>query len=133
MSIPAAVRRRWGLDHGGRVTVVDLGDAVVLLPQERQELLSQTLVPKGMDSSFVILTTPIWLRPKVGPVVIDDQSLRDCLTGERPCDLDGIAPEGFATTALRLFRLRFSRTNLTVLGWLTRFAEGPLAEGREGL
>jgi bifunctional DNA-binding transcriptional regulator/antitoxin component of YhaV-PrlF toxin-antitoxin module len=32
MSVPAAVRHRWGLDHGGRVTVVDLGDAVVLLP-----------------------------------------------------------------------------------------------------
>jgi AbrB family looped-hinge helix DNA binding protein len=32
MSVPAAVRRRWGLDRGGRVTVVDLGDAVVLLP-----------------------------------------------------------------------------------------------------
>ena len=32
MSVPAAVRHRWGLDHGGRVTVVDLGDAVVPLP-----------------------------------------------------------------------------------------------------
>jgi bifunctional DNA-binding transcriptional regulator/antitoxin component of YhaV-PrlF toxin-antitoxin module len=32
MSVPAPVRHRWGLDHGGRVTVVDLGDAVVLLP-----------------------------------------------------------------------------------------------------
>jgi AbrB family looped-hinge helix DNA binding protein len=32
MSVPAAVRHRWGLDHGGRVTVIDLGDAVVLLP-----------------------------------------------------------------------------------------------------
>ena len=32
MSVPAAVRHRWGLDHGGRVTVFDLGDAVVLLP-----------------------------------------------------------------------------------------------------
>ncbi|GAC1380984.1 MAG: hypothetical protein NVSMB4_09680 [Acidimicrobiales bacterium] len=32
MSVPAAVRRRWGLDHGGRVTVIDLGDAVILLP-----------------------------------------------------------------------------------------------------
>lgn len=32
MSVPAAVRHRWGLDQGGRVTVVDLGDAVVLLP-----------------------------------------------------------------------------------------------------
>jgi AbrB family looped-hinge helix DNA binding protein len=32
MSVPAAVRHRWGLDQGGRVTVVDLGDAVILLP-----------------------------------------------------------------------------------------------------
>lgn len=32
MSVPAAVRHRWGLDQGGRVTVIDLGEAVVLLP-----------------------------------------------------------------------------------------------------
>ncbi len=32
MSVPAAVRHRWGLDRGGRVTVFDLGDAVILLP-----------------------------------------------------------------------------------------------------
>ncbi len=32
MSVPAVVRHRWGLDQGGRVTVIDLGDAVVLLP-----------------------------------------------------------------------------------------------------
>jgi AbrB family looped-hinge helix DNA binding protein len=31
MSVPANVRHRWGLDDGGRVTVIDLGDAVVLL------------------------------------------------------------------------------------------------------
>jgi AbrB family looped-hinge helix DNA binding protein len=30
MSVPAGVRRRWGLTHGDRVTVIDLGDAVVL-------------------------------------------------------------------------------------------------------
>lgn len=30
MSVPAEVRRRWGLGRGGRVTVVDLGHAVVL-------------------------------------------------------------------------------------------------------
>ena len=42
MSVPAAVRHRWGLDHGGRVTVVDLGDAVVLLPPGgRQRLLAE--------------------------------------------------------------------------------------------
>jgi AbrB family looped-hinge helix DNA binding protein len=44
MSVPAAVRHRWGLDHGGRVTVIDLGDAVVLLPAGgRQQLLAQAL------------------------------------------------------------------------------------------
>ncbi len=44
MSVPAAVRHRWGLDRGGRVTVVDLGEAVVLLPTgARQRLLGQAL------------------------------------------------------------------------------------------
>jgi len=44
MSVPAAVRHRWGLDNGGRVTVVDLGDAVILLPPGgRQQLLSNAL------------------------------------------------------------------------------------------
>jgi AbrB family looped-hinge helix DNA binding protein len=44
MSVPAAVRHRWGLDHGGRVTVLDLGDAVILLPPGgRQKLLANAL------------------------------------------------------------------------------------------
>ncbi|MHB1911900.1 MAG: AbrB/MazE/SpoVT family DNA-binding domain-containing protein [Acidimicrobiales bacterium] len=44
MSVPAGVRRRWGPTEGGRVTVVVLGDAVVLLPPgARQKLLGQAL------------------------------------------------------------------------------------------
>ena len=44
MSVPAAVRHRWDLDHGGRITVVDLGAAVVLLPPgRRSELLGAAL------------------------------------------------------------------------------------------
>jgi len=44
MSVPAPVRRRWGLDNGGRVTVIDLDDAVVLLPPgARQRLLAEAL------------------------------------------------------------------------------------------
>jgi hypothetical protein len=44
MSVPASVRHRWGLDRGGRVTVIDLGDAVVLLPPgRRQEILAHAL------------------------------------------------------------------------------------------
>ncbi len=44
MSVPAAVRHRWGLIEGGRVTVIDLGQAVVLLPPGAgQGLLAEAL------------------------------------------------------------------------------------------
>ena len=44
MSVPAAVRHRWGLDQGGRVTVIDLGDAVVILPPgSRHQLIANAL------------------------------------------------------------------------------------------
>lgn len=44
VSVPAKVRHRWGLTEGGRVTVIDLGDAVVLLPPGAlQELLGSAL------------------------------------------------------------------------------------------
>ena len=53
MSVPAAVRHRWGLDRGGRVTVIDLGDAVVLLqPGTRQKLLADAL-PAEAHRRFV--------------------------------------------------------------------------------
>jgi bifunctional DNA-binding transcriptional regulator/antitoxin component of YhaV-PrlF toxin-antitoxin module len=45
MSVPAAVRRRWGLGRGGRITVVDLGDAVVLLPSGARERLIDMALP----------------------------------------------------------------------------------------
>jgi len=32
MSLPAPARHRWGLESGGEVGYVDLGDAIVLLP-----------------------------------------------------------------------------------------------------
>lgn len=32
MSLPASTRHRWGLDGGGDVGYLDLGDAVVLVP-----------------------------------------------------------------------------------------------------
>ena len=34
MSLPAAVRRRWGLQDGGDVAYIDLGEAVVLVPDD---------------------------------------------------------------------------------------------------
>ena len=32
MSLPASTRHRWGLDEGGEVGYLDVGDAVVLVP-----------------------------------------------------------------------------------------------------
>ncbi|HKY16891.1 MAG TPA: AbrB/MazE/SpoVT family DNA-binding domain-containing protein [Microthrixaceae bacterium] len=44
MSVPADVRRRWGLVDGGPVTVMDLGDFVVLIrPGAKQALLGEAL------------------------------------------------------------------------------------------
>ena len=51
--------------------------------------------------------------------VVDDHLLRDVLTGERPADLGGIAPEGIATTGLWLFRLRSSFADPVVAGKLS--------------
>ena len=32
MSLPASTRHRWGLDEGGEIGYLDLGDAVLLIP-----------------------------------------------------------------------------------------------------
>jgi len=32
LSLPAPVRRRWKVEHGGELGVIDLGSAVVLIP-----------------------------------------------------------------------------------------------------
>lgn len=43
MSLPAAARRRWGLEGGGRIGFLDIGDAVVLIPSSADELLADAL------------------------------------------------------------------------------------------
>ncbi len=44
MSLPAAVRRRWKLDKGGQVDVVDLGFGVLTVPAgEARRLLDKVL------------------------------------------------------------------------------------------
>lgn len=35
MALPAEARRRWNMADGGAVDVVDLGDAVVIVPADR--------------------------------------------------------------------------------------------------
>jgi bifunctional DNA-binding transcriptional regulator/antitoxin component of YhaV-PrlF toxin-antitoxin module len=43
MSLPASARRRWGLEPGGEVGYLDLGDAVVLVPGGIEALRSSLL------------------------------------------------------------------------------------------
>jgi bifunctional DNA-binding transcriptional regulator/antitoxin component of YhaV-PrlF toxin-antitoxin module len=43
MSLPATARHRWGLDDGGDVGYLDLGDAVILVPGGVDELRSALL------------------------------------------------------------------------------------------
>ncbi len=45
MSLPAKARHRWGLEEGGDVGYVDVGDAIVIVPggveRLRNEMLAQ--------------------------------------------------------------------------------------------
>jgi bifunctional DNA-binding transcriptional regulator/antitoxin component of YhaV-PrlF toxin-antitoxin module len=43
MSLPAAARHRWSLDDGGRVGYLDLGDALVIVPQGVDQLRHELL------------------------------------------------------------------------------------------
>lgn len=61
-------------------------------------------------------------------MVIDDHLLRDVLVGERPMDLDGLAPEGLATAGLWLFRLCSSFADPTIAGKLSAPVAGLPAE-----
>ncbi len=60
--------------------------------------------------------------------VIDDHLLRDILTTERTPDLDGVAPDGVATTGLWLFRLCSSLADPTVAGKLSAPVSGLQAD-----
>ncbi len=52
--------------------------------------------------------------------VVDDHLLRDILVGDRDENLDGVAPDGVATTGLWLFRLCSSLADPSVIGKLSR-------------
>jgi bifunctional DNA-binding transcriptional regulator/antitoxin component of YhaV-PrlF toxin-antitoxin module len=43
MALPAQVRHRWGVDRGGVVGWLDLGDAVLLVPGGVEQLRTQLL------------------------------------------------------------------------------------------
>jgi hypothetical protein len=43
MSLPSLARHRWGLDDGGDVSYLDLGDAMVIVPGGTARLRRQLL------------------------------------------------------------------------------------------
>jgi len=43
MSLPAAARRRWGLEEGGSVGYLDIGGAVLLVPGGVEKLRRELL------------------------------------------------------------------------------------------
>ena len=53
MSLPASVRHRWNLDHGGPVDVVDLGFGVLTLPRGEGSRLLSNLVSRDEHAAFV--------------------------------------------------------------------------------
>jgi hypothetical protein len=53
LSLPADVRRRWGLASGGPVDVVDLGFGVLTLPEGRAAALFDQLLPRDEHLAFV--------------------------------------------------------------------------------
>lgn len=57
MSLPAAARRRWGLDDGGEVAYLDLGDAVLLVPGG---------VERAREHLLRAVTEDDWARARAG-------------------------------------------------------------------
>jgi len=57
MSLPSLARHRWGLDAGGDVGYLDLGDAIVIVPGGTATLLHEML-----DS----VTDADWQRARQG-------------------------------------------------------------------
>ena len=53
MSLPAAVRRRWSLESGGRVDVLDLGFGVLTLPEGGAARLLDQFLPADIHYEAV--------------------------------------------------------------------------------
>jgi bifunctional DNA-binding transcriptional regulator/antitoxin component of YhaV-PrlF toxin-antitoxin module len=51
MALPAQTRHRWGLDQGGVVGWIDMGDAVLLVPGGVRRLRDEFLANADWDSA----------------------------------------------------------------------------------
>ena len=51
MALPAQARHRWGLDEGGIVGWIDMGDSVLLVPGGLQQVRSELLANADWESA----------------------------------------------------------------------------------
>lgn len=63
-NVPAPLRRRWGLEHGGEIGFVDLGGAALI-------------VPGGVDAAQAELRRVLRDRYEAAVSAIDDRDLID--------------------------------------------------------
>jgi bifunctional DNA-binding transcriptional regulator/antitoxin component of YhaV-PrlF toxin-antitoxin module len=63
-SLPAALRHRWGIEKGGRVGVIDLGGAALI-------------VPGGIAAARAELRRVLTDRYEIGLAAIDDPDIDD--------------------------------------------------------
>ena len=61
-SLPAALRHRWGIEDGGEIAFVDLGDAALVLPggiaAARRELRDKLIHGGAYEAGVGALTDP---------------------------------------------------------------------------
>ncbi|MBI2704367.1 MAG: AbrB/MazE/SpoVT family DNA-binding domain-containing protein [Actinobacteria bacterium] len=60
-SLPAALRHRWGIDEGGEIAFVDLGDAALVLPGGSQAAMTElrrVLHGGGYDRGVSLIDDP---------------------------------------------------------------------------
>lgn len=51
MALPAQTRHRWGLDEGGVIGWIDLGDSILLIPGGVQQLRNEVLAQADWDAA----------------------------------------------------------------------------------
>jgi bifunctional DNA-binding transcriptional regulator/antitoxin component of YhaV-PrlF toxin-antitoxin module len=61
-ALPATLRRRWGLESGGRIGIIDLGDAALIVPgglEGARSELRRVLIDDGFyDAAVASLDDP---------------------------------------------------------------------------
>ena len=63
-NLPAGLRRRWGIEGGGTVGIIDLGDAALV-------------VPGGLDAARRELRRVLDVSYEAGLAALDDPDLED--------------------------------------------------------